>query len=183
MYKRARLHSKLLFAASFLPALFVLPGSVLVACSSSPDGQRDVEVRVGGVGIDPISEAMVVVLEEAEGGRILPILIGSAEARSIALEIENLELPRPNTHDLARRLLNHLEAQLERVVVTDLKSGTYFAVLVIRANGRRMEIDARPSDAIAIALRAQAPVFVRDGLFKASIEAVSDDEANEAVRL
>ena len=75
-----------------------------------------------------------------------------------------MDLPRPNTHDLAQRLLSRLEAKLERVVVTELRQGTYFAVLVVTTPGRRLEIDARPSDAISIALRAEAPIYVRETL-------------------
>ena len=138
---------------------------LLVSCGA-PEGplDRDVEVRVEGIGIDRASEMPVVVLEERLGGRQLPIWIGAAEARSIAFEMDQVELPRPNTHDLAERLLTRLEAKLERVVVTELRQGTYFAVLVVMTPGRRLEIDARPSDAISIALRAEAPIYVRETL-------------------
>jgi bifunctional DNase/RNase len=125
-----------------------------------------VPVTVRGVVLDPETDSPIVLLEEHQGSRRLPIWIGEAEAQSIAIELRNIEWPRPNTHDLAKRLLAGLDANVERVVVTELRGGTYFAVLVIRAAGKRVEIDARPSDAIAIALRVHAPVYVRDALLK-----------------
>jgi bifunctional DNase/RNase len=147
-----------------LLALLALP---LLACSSEPVVRADtaeIAMHVRGVGIDPVSDSPVVVLEEDDGERALPIWIGVAEARSIAREMEEIVAPRPNTHDLTKRLLMGLEADVERVVVTELLEGTYYALLVVRDGRRRIEIDARPSDAIAIALRVQAPVFVREAL-------------------
>jgi bifunctional DNase/RNase len=118
------------------------------------------------VALDRASGAPVVVLEESGGDRSLPIWIGIAEAQSIASEMENHKPPRPNTHDLAKRLIDRLEGALQRVVVTDLRDGTYYAVLILAVNGEVIEVDARPSDAIAIALRCGAPVFVREMLFE-----------------
>jgi bifunctional DNase/RNase len=126
--------------------------------------QHDVRVHVERVVIDD-NDTPVVVLEEEEGSRWLPIWIGSAEARSIALEIESLRSPRPNTHDLARDLIHQLDAKVARVVVTELRDGTYYAILHLSRDGHIVAVDARPSDAIAIALRAQAPIFVREPLF------------------
>ena len=125
---------------------------------------HDVRVRVERVVIDD-NDTPVVVLEEEEGTRWLPIWIGSAEARSIALEIESLRSPRPNTHDLARDVIEHLDAEVASVVVTELHEGTYYAILRLSQGGRTIAVDARPSDAIAIALRAHAPIFVREPLF------------------
>ena len=87
------------------------------------------------------------------------------------MSIESIASPRPNSHDLARSVIDGLRGEVERVVVTDLRGGTYYATLALRSGGRRVEIDARPSDAIAIALRARAPIFVRDHLFEASRDA------------
>jgi bifunctional DNase/RNase len=128
------------------------------------DARHDVRVHVERVVIDD-NDTPVVVLEEEEGTRWLPIWIGSAEARSIALEIESLRSPRPNTHDLARDVIHHLDAEVSRVVVTELRDGTYYAILHLSHGGRAVTVDARPSDAIAIALRAHAPIFVREPLF------------------
>ena len=129
--------------------------------------------------LDPSTNSPIVWLEERHGDRTLPIWIGEAEAQSIAAELGNLEWPRPNSHDLTKRLLAGLEATVERVVVTELRKGTYFAVLVVRAGGKRVEIDSRPSDAIAIALRVEAPVYVREPLFENALKEVEPEEASE----
>jgi bifunctional DNase/RNase len=141
-----------------------------------PDAAREVLVRVDRIAIDD-NETPVVVLEEEGGTRWLPIWIGTAEARSIALEMEARTSPRPNAHDLARALIRGLDASVARVVVTELRDGTYYAILGIALGDRIVEIDARPSDAIAIALRDGAPIFVREGLFDrgGADDAGSDD--------
>ena len=165
-------------------ALLLLLWMVPVACHPlSSDTPVDIQVRVGSVGLDPITETPVVVLKESAGDRALPIWIGVSEARSIAIEMEELHPPRPNTHDLAKRLLGELDATLERVVVTELERGTYFAVMVVRGGGQRLEIDARPSDAIAIALRVEAPVFVRETLFEKNSKPDPHGEAAPELRL
>ncbi|MEN8181177.1 MAG: bifunctional nuclease family protein [Myxococcota bacterium] len=138
----------------------------LVACSKPPDAASEVAVKVGFVAVDERAGSPVVLLEEWEGTRSLPIWIGIAEARSIASEMEKREPPRPNTHDLAKRLIEGLDATLVRVVVTELREGIYYATLVLQAEGRTLEIDSRPSDAIAIGLRMQAPLYARESLFE-----------------
>jgi hypothetical protein len=160
-------------SASRLVALLAL-GSALLAASAplscapgAPALEHDVAVRVERVGLDA-NDSPVVLLEERNGSRWLAIWIGSAEAASIAMSIEEIASPRPNTHDLARSVIDELHGEVERVVVTDLRGGTYYATLALRTGNRRVEIDARPSDAIAIALRAHAPIFVRDHLFEHS---------------
>jgi len=125
-----------------------------------------VEVKVDGVGLDPRTDSPVVVLRERSGIRQLPIWIGTSEAQSIALQLERIEPPRPNTHDLAKRLLAGLDARIERVIVTELRGGTYYAVIVVRNGARLFEVDARPSDAIALGLRMGAPLFVSERLFE-----------------
>jgi hypothetical protein len=126
---------------------------------------RDVRVRVDRIAIDD-NDVPVVVLEEEGGPRWLPIWIGTAEARSIALEMERASSPRPNAHDLARALIRGLDASVAHVVVTELRDGTYYAILGVQLGDRVVEIDARPSDAIAIGLRDGAPIFVREALFE-----------------
>ena len=138
----------------------------ILACAEVDPPHRDVRVHVEGVGIDA-NDVPVVLLEEVGGTRWLPIWIGDSEARSIARKIESIESPRPDTHDLARRLLEGLGGAMERVVVTDLRSGTYYATITLRVGARRVEIDSRPSDAIAIALRMGSPIFVREPLLTA----------------
>ncbi len=142
-------------------------GLLLSACADREKGEVEVAVKVGSVLLDERVGSPVVVLEESEGGRRLPIWIGVAEAQSIAAEMEKVQPERPNTHDLATRLIDGLEGEVQRVVVTELRGGTYYATIVLRANGRTIEIDSRPSDAIAIALRTRAPLYARDELLSA----------------
>ena len=154
--------------------------AALVGCTSTerPDGARDIPMRVDRIGVDA-HDVPVVILEEEDGGRVLPIWIGAAEARSIAVQIGERSAERPNSHDLARRLIEQLDGEVVRVVVTELKGGTYYAVLSVRSNGVVHEVDSRPSDAIAIALRTAAPIFVRENLLEASEES-EESEENDA---
>ncbi len=156
-------------------AMLLVAGLALACDFAGSSGPRDIPVRVGGIGLDPLTDMPVVVLREESGERTLPIWIGESEARSIASEMEQIVPPRPNTHDLTKRLLHGLEATVDRAVVTELQKGTYFAVLVVHTGGRRVEVDARPSDAIAIALRVKAPLFVREALFDAANEQVVEE--------
>ena len=154
--QRIRLLSLLLLAAL---------GSALTACGS-PATLGEGEVRVDVVHV--IRDAggnPVLLLDERDGNRTLPIWIGLAEARSIAARLERIDPVRPNAHDLAKSLLEALGASLERVVVTELRERTYYGLIVIRGRNGSVEIDARPSDAIALALRLDAPIFVRETLF------------------
>ena len=158
--------ARLRLAARNLRPTALLLAVLTTACSpGAPDPEAEVRVSVEHVGLDA-NDLPVVLLEEDGGERWLPIWIGEAEARSIALEIEHRESPRPNTHDLAQRLISGLRGAVERVVVTELRAGTYYATLTLTSGGQRVEIDSRPSDAIAIALRADAPIFVRSHLFE-----------------
>lgn len=143
--------------------------------SEGPD-PTTVEVRVQRVALDERAQSPVVILEEREGARRLPIWIGYPEATSIANELQSTPTPRPNTHDLAKRLIDGLEGSVARVVVTDLAAGVYYARIVLARNGGTVEIDARPSDAIAIALRTRAPVFVNELLFEKALEATGGEE-------
>ena len=133
------------------------------ADGSRPEAEAEVAVEVRHVGLDA-QDLPVVLLAEQGGERWLPIWIGSAEARSIQIGLEGLSGPRPNSHDFAQRVVRSLRGEVERVVVTELRKGTYYAVLTLVRAGERVEIDARPSDAIALALRAGAPIFVREAL-------------------
>jgi bifunctional DNase/RNase len=149
--------------------------AILAACGEAkPPSASDVAVRVDRIAIDSFNTP-VVVLEEKDGPRWLPIWIGTAEAHSIALEIEQRTSPRPNSHDLTRDLIRGLHGQGERVGVTELRDGTYYAGVGLLQGEERVEIDARPSDAIAIALRDGAPIFVRDSLFEHGDESAVDD--------
>lgn len=122
-------------------------------------GKHALPVEVKQILVDPVSNSPVVILEGVDTKAIVPIWIGTSEAASIALELEQRQLPRPNSHDLIRHLLTALDAKLERVTVTELKNNTYFAVITLNSGGRELHIDSRPSDAIAVALRAKAPIY------------------------
>jgi bifunctional DNase/RNase len=123
----------------------------------------------------------VLVLEEEGGSRTLPIWIGLDAAHSITAEMERHRPPRPNTHDLAKRVIQGLDGEITKVVVTKLQEGTYYAILNLVAMGRIVEIDARPSDAIAIALRAKAPIFVRATVFEEAGDVVIPDSKGKRV--
>jgi hypothetical protein len=120
------------------------------------------QMKVDKLGIDLLTHDPVVILKDLEGKRYLPILIGPFEATAIMLALEGQQVPRPLSHDLMRMLLESLQAKLEHVVIHDIKDSTFFAKLVVRTNGEVQEIDARPSDGIALALRMQAPIYVAD---------------------
>src|SRR5215469_4091636 len=120
------------------------------------------QMKVDKLGIDLLTHDPVVILKDLEGKRYLPILIGPFEATAIALALEGTQVPRPLSHDLMRTLLESMQAKLEQIVIHDIKDSTFFAKLIVRTNGDTQEIDARPSDGIALALRVPAPIFVSD---------------------
>lgn len=139
-----------------LPTALLGAGLALLACAAGDDAP-EVEVRVDALAVDPGSGSPVIILEESHGRRKLPIWIGISEARSIAARLEEEDPIRPNTHDLAKRLIDGLDGAVERVVVTELSESIYYAVIVVRTGSRTISVDARPSDAIAIALRTGSP--------------------------
>ncbi len=117
-----------------------------------------IQVRVAGLSLSTVG--FVVLLRGEQDPRTLPIFIGGAEAQSIAVRLDNAQIPRPLTHDLMKSLLDCAECRLKRVVVNDLVEGTFYAVLVLEHDGLETEVDSRPSDAVALALRCKAPIFV-----------------------
>jgi hypothetical protein len=131
----------------------------------------EVEMKIRGLLMDPVSNMPIVVLKDVNGTAILPIWVGIYEANAIALEIEKVATPRPMTHDLIRNLLFGLEAGVKKVVVSDLKEDTFYAVIWIEKNGSLISIDSRPSDALALALRLDCPIFVDDSVLKSSKKA------------
>jgi uncharacterized protein len=120
----------------------------------------EIEMTVKGLTIDPITNMPVIVLRDQEGQRVLPIWVGLPEANAIALQIENVQTPRPMTHDLLKNVIADLNAEVERIVVCELRENTFYATIYLQMGGRLMAVDARPSDAIALALRAHAKIFV-----------------------
>ena len=141
-----------------------------------------VETKIKTVMVDPNTQAPVVVLESVADQRLLPIWIDVAEARAIALELEQVKTPRPLTHDLMRNILNRIGATLERAVITDLRNNTYYAILYLRLKGQELQVDARPSDAIALALRMKAPVFAAAQVFAKSRAAPTPKRADDGQR-
>jgi bifunctional DNase/RNase len=128
----------------------------------------DIEVRIRGLMMDPATNMPIVVLKDVASETVIPIWVGIFEANAIAIEIEKVAAPRPMTHDLARNIIRHLNAQLERVVITEIKNDTFHAVLCLRQADEQVMIDARPSDAIALALRADCPIFVAEHVMQSA---------------
>ena len=129
----------------------------------------EIEVKIRGLMMDPNSGTPIIILKDVNSEAMLPIWVGTYEANAIALEIEKIAPQRPMTHDLLRNLIVEMGAQIIRVVVTDLKDNTFFAVIEMsNPEGGKVVLDARPSDAIALALRADCPIFVNEDVFHAS---------------
>ncbi|MHB1554552.1 MAG: bifunctional nuclease family protein [Acidimicrobiales bacterium] len=141
-----------------------------------------VEVRLRAVRVDLQSNTPVLLLQETEGeGRTLPIFIGTPEAAAIAYAVQGVAMPRPMTHDLIRDLLATLDVSVERVVITELRSSTYFAELQLRRGAERSVVSSRPSDAVAVAVRMNSPLYVADDLMDAegiilAIEPADEDD-------
>ncbi len=121
-----------------------------------------IEMTIKGLMVDPITNMPIVILKDKDGERVLPIWVGIFEANAIALQIENIATPRPMTHDLLRNVIADLDGAVDRVVVSDLKENTFFAIIHLTVKGERVVVDARPSDAIALALRTRAPILVEE---------------------
>lgn len=138
------------------------------------------EVKIRGLLIDPTTNSPVVLLKDVSSDLMLPIWVGPYEANSIASEIEKLASQRPMTHDLLRNVIRQMGGEVSRVVVTDLRDSTFFAVIEILANGDTILIDSRPSDAIALALRVDCPIFVKESVLESSrvdgISQVADED-------
>jgi uncharacterized protein len=128
----------------------------------------DIEVRIRGLMMDPSTNMPIVVLKDVGSDTVMPIWVGIFEANAIAIEIEKVSAPRPMTHDLTRNLMRNMNAQLEKIVITELRDDTFFAVLWIRQDDELMTMDARPSDAIALALRADCPIFVSEQVMQSA---------------
>ena len=122
----------------------------------------EIEMTIKGLMIDPITNMPIVILKDKEGNRILPIWVGIFEANAIALQIENISTPRPMTHDLLKNVLGDLEANVQKIVVCELKDNTFYAMIYLDREGKLIGVDARPSDAIALALRTKSPISVEE---------------------
>ena len=142
------------------------------------------EMKVKGLMIDPVSNMPIIVLKDSQSETVLPIWVGIFEANAIAMQLEKITSPRPMTHDLLKNVIEGLHVDIDRVVITDLRENTFFAAIHLRQNGADLTIDARPSDAMALALRAEAPIFVEsDVLEKSTSSEDSGGVADETERL
>ena len=123
-----------------------------------------IQMTVRGIALDPITNMPIIILKDVDERKALPIWVGIFEANAIALELEKVSTPRPMTHDLLKSVLDGLGVTVRQVIVNDLKDNTFFAVIELNSNGAVINIDSRPSDAIALALRVNAPIFVADNV-------------------
>ena len=141
----------------------------------------EIEVKIRALMMDPNSGTPIIILKDVQSDTMLPIWVGAYEANAIALEIEKISPPRPMTHDLLRNLIRQMGAEVERVVVTNLQDNTFFAEIEMRnSEGDRMVLDSRPSDAIALALRTDCPIYVNVEVIKASQHSMPIEEGEES---
>jgi bifunctional DNase/RNase len=143
----------------------------------------EIEMVIKGLMIDPITNMPIVILKDKAGERVLPIWVGVFEANAIALQIENIATPRPMTHDLLRNILSEIEADVQRIVVSDLRDNTFYAMIYLNRGGETIAIDARPSDAIALALRTKSPIFVEDAVVESAKGLDLTKETTDSERL
>ena len=136
-------------------------------------------MTVGGLTLDPVTKTPIVILRDPDNKLNLPIWIGLLEATAMATELEGIKMARPMTHDLLRGLINELGAVVEWVEVTELKDNTYYALIYLRANGRQVTLDSRPSDAISLALRTKSPIYVAKKVLEASSVLQQMEEGKE----
>jgi bifunctional DNase/RNase len=136
-------------------------------------------MTVGGLTLDPVTKTPIVILRDPDNKLNLPIWIGLLEATSMATELEGIKMARPMTHDLLRTVLEELQAAVEWIEVTELKENTYFALIYVRIGDRQLQIDARPSDAISLALRTKSPIYVAKAVLEASSVLQQLDDSKE----
>ena len=144
----------------------------------------EVEMKIRGLMMDPVTNMPIVILKDVNGNTILPIWVGIYEANAIALEIEKVQTPRPMTHDLIKTLLLGLHTGVRKVVVSELRDDTFYAIIWLEKDGQLITVDSRPSDALALALRLDCPIYVEDAVLKSSKTAgsVSDKVNNDELR-
>jgi uncharacterized protein len=146
--------------------------------------ESELEMKIRGLMMDPVTKMPIVILKDVSGNTILPIWVGVYEANAIALEIEKVATPRPMTHDLIKTLLTGLGAGVHKIVVNELKEDTFYAVIWLEKNGEMISIDSRPSDALAIALRLDCPIYVDESVLKSSktASAIADKVNSDELR-
>ncbi len=137
------------------------------------------EMVIYGVSFDLVGKQPIVLLKTADGNKFLPIWIGHPEAAAILMKLQGASTPRPMTHDLVTEILGQLQAQVVRIAVTELRDNTFYAQITVQMDGTEIEIDSRPSDAIALAIRADAPIFAADDVIEESAIEFEGDDVNE----
>jgi len=142
-----------------------------------------IEMSIKGLMVDPLTNSPIVILRDKDGQRVLPIWVGIFEANAIAQQIENVSPPRPMTHDLLRNVIHDLKASVQKIVVCDLQDNTFYALIYLSLASGTVAIDARPSDAIALALRTRAPIFVEDTVIEHAKPVEFSSENGDAERL
>src|SRR5512132_1825917 len=144
----------------------------------------EVEMKIRGLMMDPVTNMPIVILKDVKGNSVLPIWVGVYEANAIALEIEKVSTPRPMTHDLIKSLLLGLNTGMKKIVVSELKDDTFYAVIWLEKDGQIISVDSRPSDALALALRLDCPIYVDEAVLKTSkmATAISEKGANDELR-
>ncbi len=143
----------------------------------------EIEMKIKGLVVDPISKMPIVVLEDIHSERMLPIWIGIFEANAIALKIEDIATPRPMTHDLLKNLLDDLDIKVEKIVVNDVRDNTFYALIYCRHMNQTITIDSRPSDAIALVLRTDAPIFVEESVVEKAHSMKIDENLEDSENL
>lgn len=143
----------------------------------------EIEMRIKGLVVDPISKMPIVVLEDLKSDRMLPIWIGVFEANAIALRIENISTPRPMTHDLLKSFLDEMDIKVEKIVVNDVRDNTFYAMIHCRHKDQIITIDSRPSDAIALVLRTEAPIFVEEKVVEKAHSMKFEDNLEDSEKL
>jgi bifunctional DNase/RNase len=143
----------------------------------------EIEMKIRGLMMDPVTNMPIVILKDVNGNMILPIWVGIYEANAIALEIEKVSTPRPMTHDLLKNVLLGLNASVKKVVVNELRDDTFFALIWVEQDGQVISIDSRPSDALALALRLDCPIYVEEEVLKSSkLSSATEKVTNEELR-
>jgi hypothetical protein len=143
----------------------------------------EIEMKIRGLMMDPVTNMPIVILKDVNGNMILPIWVGIYEANAIALEIEKVSTPRPMTHDLLKNVLVGLNASVQKVVVNELRDDTFFALIWVEQDGQVISIDSRPSDALALALRLDCPIYVEEEVLKSSkLSSATEKVTNEELR-
>jgi len=159
------------------------PGGADRARGRAGESQMSVEMKIKGLMIDPVSNMPIIILKDSSGDQVLPIWVGIFEANAIAMQLEKIVSPRPMTHDLLRNVIEGLEARVDRIVITDLKENTFFALIHVTRNGHQLAIDARPSDAMALALRSEVPILVEETVLEKSSVSGEESGSDETERL